>query len=105
MKFEIFTIYDSKAESYSRPMFFETKGVAIRSFMDVLKAGDSQISKYPEDYTLFHLGTWEDQQAKFESNSTPISAGVAIEFLPKISNPKPLSPIKTDDHASEVRGA
>lgn len=103
MKFEIFTVYDSKAEAYSRPMFFESKGVSIRSFMDTLKNSEHPFAQHPEDFTLFHLGTWEDQRGQFEQNATPISAGTALELMPK-SNPKPLSPVKTDEHVSEVKG-
>jgi len=104
MKLEIFTVYDSKAEAYSRPMFFESKGVAIRSFMDTLKNQEHPFAQHPEDFTLFHIGSWEDHNAQFIQNKTPISAGVALEFMPKV-NPKPLSPVKTEEHVSEVKGA
>jgi len=91
MKQEIFAIYDSKAAQYWKPMFFDTKGIAIRSFMDSLKDTSNLITQHPEDFTLFHLGTFDTTTAKFDQLSTPNSAGLATEF---VSTTTQLSPVK-----------
>lgn len=77
---KIFCVYDSKAETYGTPFFMENKGVALRGFQDVANDSSTQICKYPEDFTLFELGSFDPLTAKFVLSSTPTSLGVAIEF-------------------------
>jgi len=81
MILRVFSVYDSKAEAYMQPLFFQTKGLAIRSFSEAANDGKSTISLYPADYTLFELGSYDSDNAKFDLHSTPISVGVAIEFV------------------------
>jgi hypothetical protein len=80
MILQVFTIYDSKIESYYKPFYALTKGEAIRSLTDELQQKDSMIAKHPSDYTLFHLGEYDDSTAQFNSLNTPHSLGVATEF-------------------------
>jgi len=80
MILQIFTIYDSKIESYMKPFYASTKGEAVRMFSDGLKEGDSLIAKHPEDFTLFHLGEYDDSSARFSPLETPHSLGVGSEF-------------------------
>lgn len=85
MKLKVFTCYDCKVESYGNPFFMKTKGEAIRGFAEVSNDEKSQIAKYPEDFTLFELGEYDDSNGKFVLHSTPISIGKAIEFVkPKV---------------------
>ena len=80
MKFKIFSIFDSKAESFNTPMFLAAKGQAIRAFDDEANRPESEIHKHPEDYTLFCLGDFESDTGKVEPLTTPESLGLAIEF-------------------------
>lgn len=81
MDYKIYTVYDSKAEAYLPPFFMQSKGQAIRSFITVANDKTHDIGKYPEDYTLFELGEFFDESAGFTLYSTPVSLGVAIEFV------------------------
>lgn len=81
MKLKIFACFDCKVEAYGNPFYMKTKGEAIRGFVEVVNDGQSQISKYPEDFTLFELGEYDDSNAKFLLHSTPISIGKGIEFI------------------------
>lgn len=81
MILQVFTIFDSKIESYMKPFYAHTKGEAIRMFSDGLKESDSMIAKHPEDYTLFHIGEYDDTSAQFTSLNTPHSLGVGSEHL------------------------
>ncbi|QCQ85126.1 nonstructural protein [Blackfly microvirus SF02] len=80
MIYHIFTVYDSKVGAYNRPFFEPSKGSALRSFMDAICDKDSQLSKHSEDYTLFHIGEYDDQTAVLTSYKTPASLGVASEL-------------------------
>jgi hypothetical protein len=77
---QIYTIYDSKAEAYMTPFFIQQDGQALRDFKDAALNQESTISKHPEDYTLFKLGTYDETTAKIEMLKTPVSMGVAIEY-------------------------
>lgn len=86
MLMQILCVYDSKAESYNRPVYVEAVGIGLRGFMDLLKNPEHEFTKHPEDYTLFHLGEFDTKTAKFDLLKTPKSLGVAIEFMPQTSN-------------------
>jgi len=76
---KIYTVYDSKAEAYLPPFYAPTDGSALRSFETAANTPDHEFNKYSADYTLFHLGTFDDQTATIE-HTTPRSLGVAIEY-------------------------
>lgn len=77
---KIFCVYDSKVGAYLQPFFAASKGEAIRSFSDVCNDSNSMFYKHSEDYTLFELGSFDDQSAVLTSNNTPISLGLAHDF-------------------------
>jgi hypothetical protein len=80
MIMKVFTIYDSKAESYLQPFFMQSKGQAIRAFSELVNDEKHNFGKYPADFTLFELGVWDDSKALFTTYATPVSLGVAVEF-------------------------
>lgn len=91
MLVQIFTIYDAKTEAFLQPFFSQAKGSAIRAFTDSVndKTGESQFASHPEDYTLFHLGSFDDSTATFDLLKTPVSLGLAIEFKKAQNVPVP----------------
>lgn len=78
---QIFTVYDSKAEAYMSPFFMGTKGEAIRSFSDTCQDTEHQFNRHSADFTLFHLGWYDNNKAFFEILETPNAIGMAIEFI------------------------
>ena len=81
MKHIVVSIYDSKAGFYLKPMFFKSKGEAIRSFSDEVNSKESYLAKHCEDFVLFDLGTFDDVDCKFDLHDCSVSIGKAIEFL------------------------
>lgn len=81
MKKSVFTCYDSKAGFHSQPFHCFSRGEAIRLFSDEANNPNTQLGKHPEDFTLFELGTFDDETAKFDLHATPISCGLASEFV------------------------
>ncbi|QGH72128.1 MAG: DNA binding protein [Microviridae sp. ctjWc39] len=80
MLLKVFTIYDSKAEAYLQPFFLKNKGEAIRALTDIVAKPDHNFCKYPEDFTLFELGVFDDSTSRFELYDTPHSVCVLIEL-------------------------
>lgn len=74
MLLQVTTVYDKATESHGRPMYTTTIGHAIRIFKDEVNNIDQQnlIYKHPEDFSLWHLGTWDDHKAEFHLNKIPV---------------------------------
>jgi hypothetical protein len=66
MKHIICTVYDRAAETYARPMFVPSIGVAIRSFTDEVNRNDSnnQLFNHADDFDLYELGEFDDQTSR-----------------------------------------
>ena len=80
MKQQIFSIYDSKAEAYNTPFYLPNENMAVREFTNLANDADSTVSKHPADYTLFHLGEYDDGGAEFTIFDAKVSLGIALEF-------------------------
>lgn len=81
MQLKIYTIYDSKAEFYSKPFYATARGAALRSFTDACNDKNIDFGRYPADYTLFEIGTWDDSTASIVMHKAPVSLGVGVEFV------------------------
>ncbi len=60
MKLIVYSIFDEKGKSYSRPFFMHHHGEALRAFQDLVMDQQSMISRHPEDYKLYVLGMFSD---------------------------------------------
>ena len=81
MKLKVFSIFDSKAEAFNTPFFFNMTGQALRAFEDLAKDPQAAISKHPEDYTLFEIGEFDTDTGQLIPLPTPHSLGLAITQL------------------------
>lgn len=83
----MYSIHDSKAETYTPPFFTQQDGQATRQFKDLVTNPEHPFGKHPQDYTLFFIGTYNDENAEAEK-LTPISLGNGVEFLAPQNTPK-----------------
>lgn len=81
MLHNVFAVRDTKAEAFNTPFYLPTIAQAIRAFSDEARSDGSMIAKHPEDYVLFHLGSYDDANARFDMFDAPKSLGLAVEFL------------------------
>lgn len=81
MKMLLFTVFDSAAKLFLPPFEARTAEEAIRRFRTTVNSPESQINKYPEDYTLFEVGEFDQESGLLIPLATPHSLGVAITFL------------------------
>jgi len=77
---KIFTVYDSKAETFMPPFFVPSKGLAIRAFEDCINSNEHHFGKHPADYTLFSLGSFDTDTGEFDITDR-ISVGNGVEFV------------------------
>lgn len=73
----IFSVFDSKASAFIQPFYSPTRGTAIRSFKAMANEPGHAFNLFPDDYTLFELGTFDPETAKFDLQATPESLGLA----------------------------
>lgn len=83
MKMVIASIRDAKSEVFAQPWFTATAAAAVRSFSDIVNdpTNNSMISKHPEDFQLYELGTFDDQEGKLDVHALPkiLVAGDSIK--------------------------
>lgn len=81
MKLLIFSIYDQKAKSWSRPHFGEKVGNVVRQFGDIASDKQHPIGQHPEDYALYQIGQWDDDKGEIKMDATRTSLGMAQDFV------------------------
>lgn len=80
--FRVYSVYDSKADSFSQPMVRVNDNVAIRDFGLVVNdvRQDNAVAVHPEDYTLFCVGEWNGSDGKL-SGIVPMSVVNAVQLV------------------------
>lgn len=71
---QVFAVRDVKLGAYNVPMFAKTVGLMQRSFEDEVNRKDDNnlMARHPEDYWLFHLGSYDDENGQFKNYENPI---------------------------------
>lgn len=81
MIYSVFSIYDSKAEAYLPPFILPKQAQAKRAFADCVNSESHQFGANPADYTLFELGTFNDEDGQHLLHRANISLGNGLEYL------------------------
>lgn len=82
---QVVSVYDVAVSAYNRPFFVPTLGAAVRSFEDecTRASGDNPIYNHPSDFSLFHLGTFDEESGRFVNLDNPVrlvDAGAVVQF-------------------------
>lgn len=77
-----FSVFDATAKFYSTTFPFKTIGEALRSFSTTAQDPKSQIGQYPKDFSLYHVGEYDDQTGKYTNLNQPVHLGTAQETIP-----------------------
>ncbi len=80
MKTEMFTVLDQVADHYLEPFFSPTIESGIRAFKSVVQTEGHQFGKFPEDYALYHIGTYDGGQGTIEAKM-PNKVAMATSFI------------------------
>jgi len=78
---KLFSIRDSKGETYFPPFHKNTHGEAERFFQDLARDEKSTINKHPEDFDLYHVGEFDTQSGKIKPLDTPQHMHKAVALL------------------------
>lgn len=85
MQLQIFAVYDSKAGAFNQPFFMHNKETAMRAFTSACMDTNTDLHRYPTDFALFHIGTYEDSNATIVSFVTPENLGLASQFILEVT--------------------
>lgn len=62
MMLNAYTVYDNKALTYNVPFFTSTDGAAVRMFADLANDSNTAVGRHPSDYSLFAIGSYDDNK-------------------------------------------
>lgn len=80
-KLKVFAVRDSKAEAYMNPFFMRSRGEALRAFVSGVNDPQTQLCKFPADFTLFEIGEFDEESGDLVMLPTgKVSLGLALEF-------------------------
>lgn len=96
-----YSVYDAASATYGPKTLARTHAEALRSFQQAIDNEDHQFSRHAKDYTLFYVGTWDDQTGNTASE-TNIGLGNALE-LKAIGEASAPAPQDFRDLASATR--
>jgi hypothetical protein len=86
MKLQTFTIYDSVHQQYFQPHHFENEGLSLRQFADLANE-ETTIAKNPQDYSLWHIGSFETTTGEL-TPSEPVCIAKAHEHVLQFKHDK-----------------
>ncbi|QXP08612.1 MAG: nonstructural protein [Arizlama microvirus] len=78
---KLFCVYDSKAKVFKMPHFTRTNGDALRGFALAANDSKTEISMFPEDFTLMEIGEFDDVTGKVTGPNFPVNLGMASSYL------------------------
>lgn len=78
MQLRMFSIFDSKVQTFNSPWFMLTAGAALRAFADMRDDPNTMIHKHPGDYTLFEVGVFDQWTGEFVPHEALVNHGNAI---------------------------
>lgn len=84
MNKKLFVVYDSKKEAYGTPFFADFTADALREWSEVASNKSdmqNQIAKYPADFTLFEIGTFNILTGELIVHETKHNHGLAVEHI------------------------
>ncbi len=81
MESNLYVVYDEKIERYSGLHVAQTHGQAMRGFADACQDQQIRFSKHPQDYSLYFIGTYNDENGEVISKLPPTFIARASEFI------------------------
>lgn len=94
MKLIVVAVRDAKAAAFMAPAFVQTLGLAVRSFGEQINGREPTVSKYPGDFDLYEIGTYDDQTALLDPCIPPKVVVTGLSCVERVASPGQLSLVK-----------
>lgn len=86
MKQQLFAIRDDKLKAYGTPFACRTPGEAERQLKTLVNDPQTKMSQYPEDFSIWSVGHYDDEAGKLIAADKPEHLVNAIDL--KVENPQ-----------------
>lgn len=73
-------VYDKKAKCFAQPFFTAHVDVGTRSFAAAAASSGTAVYHHPEDFALFLLGIFNDENGLFNLTAQPVHVAEAINL-------------------------
>lgn len=80
MKLNVYAVHDSAVGAYLQPFFMRTNGEAVRAFASVANQRGHAFHNNGEDYTLFRIAEYVEEDGTLVPLPAKESLGKAIDF-------------------------
>lgn len=80
MKTVVMAAYDKKARAFLNPFYSTHIDVGVRAFAQAANTTEHQVYLHPEDFALYQLGTFNDENGAFELLGTPVHIAEALSL-------------------------
>ena len=81
MKYLLMAIRDRASKVYDRPVPTRSEPEAIRMLADIAKDESTMIGQHPDDFTMFHIGYYDDATGTITPEDAPAKVATASEAL------------------------
>ncbi|QCQ85077.1 nonstructural protein [Blackfly microvirus SF02] len=71
----VYSVFDRKSVAYGNLLFFVNDDIARRSMVEVMGERNN-ISLYPDDFDMYHVGTFNNETGEL----SPVSVRLAARF-------------------------
>lgn len=75
----ICAVRDSAVGAYMQPFTAQSRGAAVRAFVDAVNDGSTPMNKHPEDYELFEIGEFNEETGVVTPRAVPDSLARAAD--------------------------
>jgi hypothetical protein len=79
MIIQMFSIFDTASKFYEMPLYAHTEAEARRHFTKLCNQKDQRYYEDAQDYTLFHIGEYDNITGLTKPLTTPVSLVKAIQ--------------------------
>jgi len=77
----LFAIRDEKAKAFTALVTDRNSAQAERNFKTAVKNPETDYAKYPEDFTLYEMGTYDQDTGQITPHSSPLIVCHATSLL------------------------
>lgn len=82
-KLKIYSLHDAAANAFMPPFFMGNDLMAIRALTHLVSDASSMVGQSPQDFVLFCLGEFDQEDGSFELDSIPRRVRGASALVPK----------------------
>lgn len=92
---KLFTIRDSKANCFdNRILVQRTTAEGLRTFQTLAQDDSNSVGKFPEDFSFFELGEYDERTGRFNIYASPNNLGLAAQFKQPNGNVEKLKEVR-----------